>query len=386
MKWEEVILDAAETDTGVRRANNQDSFAVVRATNPEAWRKHGHVFLVADGMGAHAVGELASKMACDHIPHTYKRLAKDSPEEALIRAYRDVAQQIHTKSKANRDFEGMGTTCSALVLGPEGALIAHVGDSRIYRTRSDVIDQLTFDHSLVWELRRKSGLPLDDDANDVNARKNVITRSLGPDPEVTVDIEGPLAVKTGDVFLLCTDGLSGQVRDPELGLFCGHLPPEEATRALLQLANLRGGPDNITVIVVRVGPWVDPDASHDNQPVAAAPAAGRKFSLGGLLGSLRKPAEPPVEEEEPYRSFECPLTAEAVEKYAEFVARVEQLAHEHTWPADFTQLDKLRARWLDALSHQRLHTALRAIGEAIVLLGLAKRVFFKNRAAAASSG
>ena len=307
------------------------------------------------------------------------------PEEALIRAYRDVAQQIHTKSKANRDFNGMGTTCSALVLGPEGALIAHVGDSRIYRTRDDVIDQLTFDHSLVWELRRKSGLPLDDDANDVNARKNVITRSLGPDPEVAIDIEGPIAVKPGDVFLLCSDGLSGQVRDPEIGLFCGHLPPNEATRALIHLANLRGGPDNITVIVVRVGPWVDPDDPQDNQPVAATPATGRKFSLGGLLGSLRKPAEQPVEDE-PYRSFECPLNAEVVEKYAEFVARVEHLAHEHAWPADFAQLDALRARWLEALSHQHLHTSLRAIGEAIVLLGLAKRVFFKNRAAAASSG
>src|SRR4051794_36055121 len=162
----------------MRRSNNQDSHTAVRAPNPEVWRNRGHVFMVADGMGAHAVGELASKLACDNIPHNYLKSRTGTPAEAITKAYREVGTLIHTRAAANREFQGMGTTCSTLILLPAGALIAHVGDSRVYRVRAGRIDQLSFDHSLVWELVKRNHLPNEQALRSVP--RNVITRSLGP--------------------------------------------------------------------------------------------------------------------------------------------------------------------------------------------------------------
>src|SRR5947209_3709513 len=243
VNWEDAIVDAAATDTGMRRSNNQDSLAVVRASSPEKWRNRGHVFMVADGMGAHAVGELASKLACDNIPHHYNKAKNGTPAEAVVKAYKDVGALIHAKATANRDFQGMGTTCSTLILLPAGALIAHVGDSRVYRVRNGRIDQLSFDHSLVWELVRRNHLTPEQAGKAVP--RNVITRSLGPDPTVDVDIEGPLPVEQGDIYVLCSDGLSGPVGDAEIGAFAANFHPEDACRFLIHLANLRGGHDNI---------------------------------------------------------------------------------------------------------------------------------------------
>src|SRR4051812_36886193 len=215
----------------MRRSNNQDSHSVVRASTAEVWRQRGHLFMVADGMGAHAVGELASKMACDNIPHNYTKTKTNTPSEAITKAYREVGALIHSRASANRDFQGMGTTSSALLLLPEGALIAHVGDSRVYRIRQQRIDQLSFDHSLVWELVRRNHLT-SEQAN-LSVPKNVITRSLGPEVEIEVDVEGPLAVDLGDVYLLCSDGLSGPVGDDELGAFAGNFHPRDASRYLV---------------------------------------------------------------------------------------------------------------------------------------------------------
>src|SRR4051794_11521275 len=172
----------------MRRMNNQDSHSIVRATSTELWRQRGHLFMVADGMGAHAVGELASKMACDNIPFNYNKAKTGTPSEAICKAYREVGALIHGRATANRDFQGMGTTCTTLLLLPEGALVAHVGDSRAYRIRGGRIDQLSFDHSLVWELVRRNHLP--PDHASTSAPKNVIPRSLGPDTPLGVDVEG----------------------------------------------------------------------------------------------------------------------------------------------------------------------------------------------------
>ena len=239
VNWEDTIVEGSATDTGMRRANNQDSFSVVRSKTSEAWKLRGHLFMVADGMGAHAAGELASKMACDNIPHNYHKSKTGTPAENLTKAYLDVGAQIHAKATANRDFLGMGTTCSTLVLGPTGAMIAHVGDSRVYRVRADQIDQLSFDHSLVWELVRRQHVTPEQAARTVP--RNVITRSLGPEPVVEVDIEGPISAEPGDVFLLCSDGLCGPVTDPEIGAFAANFHPDAACRHLIHLANLRGG-------------------------------------------------------------------------------------------------------------------------------------------------
>jgi serine/threonine protein phosphatase PrpC len=241
---------ATHTDVGVRRSHNQDAHAVMVATDDEHWQQVGHVFLIADGMGGHAVGELAAKIAVDNIPHIFSKYAKEGAAAAMRRAFVEANSIINTRGEQNREFKSMGTTGIALVLRPEGAWVGHVGDSRAYRVRGGVIEQLTFDHSYLWELARRQRKNPED---MVGVQANLISRSLGSLPNVQVDIEGPHPLERGDVFLLCSDGLSGQVNDRVIGSVMTALPPAEAVRFLVHMANLQGGPDNSTVIVVRVG-------------------------------------------------------------------------------------------------------------------------------------
>ncbi len=378
MNWDDIITDAVATDTGMRRANNQDSHSLVRASSSDIWRQRGHLFMVADGMGAHAVGELASKLACDNIPFNYNKSRTTLPVEAITKAYKEVGTLIHSRATANRDFQGMGTTCTTLLLLPEGALIAHVGDSRAYRIRQNRIDQLSFDHSLVWELVRRNHLP-SDHANTA-VPKNVITRSLGPDPSVEVDIEGPLAVEPNDVFLLCSDGLSGPVSDPELGVFAENFHPKDACRYLISLANLRGGHDNITVVILRVGPWIEPDTAQDLLlEVAAKPVAngrsggGWKSALAGILGGKRKAPAIVTVEDHPYRTAACPISEELLEKFTELTRRVQSHAIEHAWALDWTAFAELRRAEAEAKAAGNPRKNLKAISEMIAMLGHAAR-------------
>ncbi len=378
MNWDDTIIDAGTTDTGMRRSNNQDSHSIVRAKTTEVWRQRGHLFMVADGMGAHAVGELASKLACDNIPFNYTKSKAGTPSEAITKAYREVGELIHTKATANKDFHGMGTTCTTLILLPEGALLAHVGDSRAYRIRQGRIDQLSFDHSMIWELRRRNLLPADE-AN-ISIPKNVITRSLGPDPNVDVDIEGPLAVEPNDVYLLCSDGLSGPVEDPELGVFAENFHPSDAGRYLVSLANLRGGNDNITTVILRIGPWIEPDTAQD-VPIekSVSPAAnGRKpgawkRGLAGLFSGRNKSAATATVEDHPYRTAACPITEELLEKYHELTRRVQAHAIEHAWNLDWTQFAQYRREETEARAAGNPRKTLKATAEMMAMLGQAAR-------------
>jgi protein phosphatase len=249
-RWKNSIRVASQTDVGLRRANNQDSHAVVLAASSQLLKKRGHLFVVADGMGAHAAGELASQIAVEVIPLSYsKRVAEPIPESLRSAVY-DAHHQIRTQGNADEAFHDMGTTVDALVISTSGAFVAHVGDSRVYRLRNRIYEQLTFDHSLVWEIRASGKLPGDKVPTFIP--KNVITRSLGPSDNLKVDLEGPFPLKPGDCFLLCSDGLSGQVEDAEMGQILSVLPPEQSAEILVNLANLRGGPDNITVIIAQI--------------------------------------------------------------------------------------------------------------------------------------
>jgi serine/threonine protein phosphatase PrpC len=272
---------ASLSDVGVRRSHNQDALATLPANDMEQWHGRGHVFVVADGMGAHAVGELASKLAADSIPHIYSKYAHEGPVQALRKAFIETNLGIHTRGQQNREFAGMGTTGTALLLRPEGAWVGHVGDSRCYRIRRGKIQQLTFDHSLVWELaRRQKKAP----EELVGVPTNVIVRSLGSAEIVQVDVEGPHPIQPGDYYLLCSDGLSGQVSDREIGAVVGNLPPEEACRFLINLANLQGGPDNITVVVVHIaGQPVSETSNHSPDKQADV---GPRPSLASRLAPL----------------------------------------------------------------------------------------------------
>lgn len=258
----EPVRFAALKDVGVKRSHNQDDFAVQPAVDEAGWEANGHVFVVADGMGGHAVGEKASAKAVRDIPFLYLKHAHDGVVPAIRRAFQETNAGIFSVGQENPEFRGMGTTATALILRPEGAWVGHVGDSRAYRIRSSKVEQLSFDHSWVWEIAKRQGID-PDELGDF--KKNVIIRSLGPDPEVEVDIEGPHPVQPGDAFLLCSDGLTGVVSPEEIGAVVSVLPPDESVRLLVNLANLRGGPDNITVLIVEVA-----GGSGDPSPKKAA--------------------------------------------------------------------------------------------------------------------
>ena len=247
------LLYHERSDVGRKRSNNQDSAAVMKAGSATEFRNRGWLLVVADGMGAHLGGEEASRIAATRVPELYAESdPQRSPPLALLRSLQQVNREIHRQGERDPAFRGMGTTCSVLVLLPRGALIGHVGDSRIYRIRGNRVEQLSRDHSLAWEIAAAAGPTSDEGSAAVP--KNIITRSMGPHYEVEIDLEGPFPIEVGDQFVLCSDGLSGSLRDEEIALLVSELPPEEATSALVGLALIRGAPDNTTVIVAAAGP------------------------------------------------------------------------------------------------------------------------------------
>lgn len=301
------------TDIGRRRSNNQDAKAVLEPWNRDTYKRRGWLFVVADGMGAHAAGEMASAIAAEQVPLVYEKLAGKSPALALRQAIEQANTEIHSKGESSVDLKGMGTTCTALVLVPRGALVGHVGDSRVYRVRGHRIEQLSRDHSLVWELQDLQAAGEAVPGLDLRETpKNIITRSMGPHPQVQVDLEGPFPVEEGDAFVLCSDGLSGQVADAEIGLLAGTLPPREAAAALVGLALVRGAPDNVTVIVARAGAKEvskatpgDPPWPLTDEPAATAPrpmpwrllatAAASLFAALVAIGMWQKTENPELQ-------------------------------------------------------------------------------------------
>jgi serine/threonine protein phosphatase PrpC len=284
------------TDIGRRRANNQDAKAVLEPWSREQYRRRGWLFLVADGMGAHAAGEMASQIAAEQVPLVYEKAVGRSPPFALHKSIEHANSEIHARGESSTDLKGMGTTCTALVIVPRGALVGHVGDSRAYRVRGDRIEQLSRDHSLVWELEELH--KADPTTDRPTPPKNIITRSMGPHPQVEIDVEGPFPVEADDTFILCSDGLSGQVADEEIGLLASSLPPREASAALVGLALVRGAPDNVTVIVARASekeasktsaqdePWPLSETPPAANTPAAVPWRLLAIAAGCLLGAL----------------------------------------------------------------------------------------------------
>jgi protein phosphatase len=281
------VVHASRSDLGMRRSNNQDALAVELAARGD-WAQQGHFFMVADGMGAHAAGELASKLAVDNIPHHYRKARNQPAPAALRQAVRMANEQIFAKGQSSGEFHGMGTTCSCLVLLPGKALVAHVGDSRVYRLRGTKLEQLTFDHSLVWEMAAASHTTADKVPACIP--KNVITRSLGPHKTVNIDLEGPFTALPGDRYLLCSDGLTAVIEDKMLGALMQVLSPDEVVDTLVGIANLRGGPDNISIVVARVageiGAAVDCSQIRCHRHCLKRMIAGGLVALAGLSATV----------------------------------------------------------------------------------------------------
>jgi protein phosphatase len=285
MQLEQQVQYASATDIGLRRRNNEDAFVVHLCGDEAEFRRRGHLFLVADGMGGHAVGELASRLAVETVPHTLYKNREGDVRSALLNAVHSANAVIHARGSQNRDFQRMGTTCTALLLSPRGAYVGHVGDSRAYRVRRDRIDQLTFDHSLQWELQR-ANTRLPDELRLLDNR-NIITRSLGPEEQVEVDLEGPHVILPGDIYVVCSDGLCGAVSDEEIGGVVRELSPAQACRLLVHIANLRGGGDNCTMVVVRVGDLpVNAEPIQEPEPEPVGTGMGWWWLAGFWLGAM----------------------------------------------------------------------------------------------------
>lgn len=252
MHWVPKLQYASRSDVGMKRQNNEDNCAVALCPEDSMWLTRGHLFIVADGMGGHEVGELASKTAVDTIRHLYFKTPQEQAKSAIRQAMDEANAAIYDIGSKNRDFKRMGTTCSSLIISGEGFIIGHVGDSRIYRVRDERIDQLSFDHTVASENKLRNRRTPTAANVDVEKFGHVLTRCLGPDPKVKVDVEGPYEYMPGDIFILCSDGVTKYLSDTEIGIIAKSLPVPEAAKFIINLSNLRGGADNSTVIIVRI--------------------------------------------------------------------------------------------------------------------------------------
>lgn len=249
-----IYRHAALSDVGIKRAHNEDSFLVNEPLG---------LFVVADGMGGHAGGETASRVSVTTIAEEVEAAHKANPRAfvephpldgaPLAEVVRDALEAacgaVFEAARANEGLEGMGTTTVAIIVGAGAAYAGHVGDSRFYMVRGDHIQQVSEDHSLVNE-QVKAGILTEEQAKH-SRFKNIITRSIGFEEDVLVDVMG-VQLEAGDQLLLCSDGLSNLVEDYEMRDVLRSLPLDEVPKALVDLANARGGDDNITVVVVEI--------------------------------------------------------------------------------------------------------------------------------------
>jgi len=243
-------LDVAQlTDVGRKREHNEDNMAYHIPPEEDVMFQKGALFIVADGMGGHAAGEVASEIAVDTISDTYYQDYDDDVASSLLHAIKRANVSIHQRAAENMLRSGMGTTCVTAVLRGDMAYIANVGDSRAYLVRGGSVKQVSQDHSWVAEQVR-AGLLSEDQAR-THAQRNVITRCLGTQADVEVDVFTE-RLQEGDSLVLCTDGLSGLISDEDLHTIVSQFVPQESVYHLVERANENGGPDNITAIVVRV--------------------------------------------------------------------------------------------------------------------------------------
>ena len=271
---------AGRTDPGRIRRRNEDAFVL----DPP-------LFAVADGMGGAQAGEVASRLAAAAFReyHEADGLAPDERVQAIIQ---EANRRIYERARADSDASGMGTTVTAALLIGGRVTVGHVGDSRAYRIRNGQLEQLTEDHSLVGDLMRSGRLTPEE--ADAHPQRSVITRALGTDPDVDVDTS-TVDVQPGDLFLLCSDGLTTMVADADiLGILAAAPTLDDAARELVRAANTGGGEDNVTVVLFRV---------EGNDPVEetlVAPAAveangqGETDELEDTLTNLQPVQSRPV--------------------------------------------------------------------------------------------
>lgn len=233
------------TDTGRERSENQDYFGFYEDT------PYGMLWIVCDGMGGAAGGRTASVMAVDCIRDVFHQEGMETVPDVMRTAVKSANEAVYQRAQEDRSLRGMGTTVAMLVLRDGLFYVGHVGDSRIYRVKDMQIAQITRDHTLVQDMIEQGLIPPEKAHN--HPKSHVITRSLGVEPEIDIEIDPcPIEVATGDYFVICSDGLSGLVPAEVIKDHVVTFDPQDACVRLIDIANDNGGPDNITLQVIKV--------------------------------------------------------------------------------------------------------------------------------------
>jgi len=248
---------ALHTDPGKRRPHNEDFAAFFEPNDPQELQASGNIYIVADGVGGAEKGERASRYAVQKVLYEYYQYPDREPGERLRSSMRQAGNEIYQFVADSLNITRMATTMVAAVIRDQTLIVANVGDSRAYLLRNGNIEQITRDHSVVGEMVR-NGLMSEEEASR-SAVKNKITRSLGGETDVHVDVFKPIQLHQGDVVLLCSDGLTRYATAIDLIRISSQKSPEEAVQQLVEFANTAGGADNISVILVEIGQPLDAD-------------------------------------------------------------------------------------------------------------------------------
>lgn len=275
------VAFGAKTDLGRVRENNEDKFDFLEPDDPTVLAAKGRVYAVADGMGGHSAGQIASELALNIFTRSYYADPNPNVESSLQRAVREANAYVVDVARTVPGRSGMGATLTAVILRDDDLFIAQVGDSRCYLLRNGSLDQVTEDHSWVAEQVRAGAMTLQE--AESSPFRNVITRSMGGAPEVEPDVTA-VKVQVGDRFLLCSDGLSGMVPDEEMAEILAQGSPSVAVWNLIDRANHYGGKDNVTALVLDIldiQPWPDDEGSGSEQEASAPSVNGHSPSRGG---------------------------------------------------------------------------------------------------------
>jgi protein phosphatase len=239
------------SDIGCQRENNEDQLAYWEPAADEDFARKGRLAIVADGMGGHEGGQEASRIAVDSIREVFAETPEADVQSLLLAGFQIAHERILSYAAAHPELHGMGTTATAIVLLDNQLYYAHVGDSRLYLVRDSTISRLTHDHSYVGRLVENGVISAEE--AETHPQRHILTAALGAGTEISPETpQHPIALQHGDALVLCTDGLWSLLSDHEIQGIVTSNGPAEASRALIKLAKDRGGPDNITVQVLRL--------------------------------------------------------------------------------------------------------------------------------------
>ncbi|NIT13576.1 MAG: Stp1/IreP family PP2C-type Ser/Thr phosphatase [Candidatus Dadabacteria bacterium] len=245
MQESNLFVSYGISDVGRVRKNNEDSylyktFSIKNNGTPDAF-----LMVVADGMGGHAAGEVASAKVIEELENNVDETSIEKVPEILKQTIEDANQKIFNISAQNSELNGMGTTCTAMVYYDNTVHLAHVGDSRAYLIRNKEISQLSKDHTIVQELLEAGSIT--EEKAKTSPERNILLKAVGTSEELEVDLYSPISTNSGDIFLLCSDGLTEYIEQEEIKDTVIAYPLQKACEELIRIANERGGADNITV-------------------------------------------------------------------------------------------------------------------------------------------